>query len=414
MEEVSRKPAYAFVLPRYFSGIAGGAETLAGSLARDLAKRGCAVEIFTTCAKDNRTWENFFPAGKSIEEGVTVRRFRVDDRNLDIWIPKQIAISQGMRLSVDDQLDWMREGVNSTALYEEILRRESEFEKIFFAPYLFSTTFWGSLMLTEKAVLIPCLHDENYAYLDVIASMFRQVKGCLFNSLPEKELAYSLYGEISGGEVGMGFEAFSEEYLLSLKNNFEIDSPYLLYIGRKETGKNVQLLIDYFIYAKDYCKVNPALKLVIAGGGDFKDLHRESALTRNDIVDIAHLTENDKHALMKGALIFCQPSLNESFSIVIMESWLLGVPCLVHGDCAVTSYHVSQSGGGLYFTNEREFSEVLRLISHEKDLVLQMGCSGADYVKRQYSWDAVFCRFQKALECIAKDSNISQVNLENL
>jgi len=52
---------YAFVVPRFGEGIAGGAETLVGALARHLAQRGDRVEVFTTCARDNRTWENEFP-----------------------------------------------------------------------------------------------------------------------------------------------------------------------------------------------------------------------------------------------------------------------------------------------------------------------------------------------------------------
>src|SRR5262245_41662144 len=110
--------SYLFVLPRFFSGIAGGAETLSGNLAKALKMRGDKVEIFTTCAKDNRTWENEFNPGVSIEEGVKVTRFPVDDRNLESWIPKQISISQGMQIGVDAELEWMQEGVNSRLLYE--------------------------------------------------------------------------------------------------------------------------------------------------------------------------------------------------------------------------------------------------------------------------------------------------------
>ena len=96
------------------------------------------------------------------------------------------------------------------------------------------------MMVSDKAILIPCLHDEYIAYMDVIAGMFREARGCLFNALPEKEFAESLYGELKGAEVGMGFEEFDKDYLASLDNQIKINNPYILYLGRKETGKNVR------------------------------------------------------------------------------------------------------------------------------------------------------------------------------
>jgi glycosyltransferase involved in cell wall biosynthesis len=392
-----KKQSYAFVLPRYYSGLAGGAETLASNLAFKLAERGHKVEIFTTCAKDNRTWENHFPPGSFVESNVCISRFPVDERNFDSWIPKQISISQGMKLNLEDQLDWMKEGVNSKGLYTEIVKREDEFDLIFFAPYLFATTFWGSMMVSGKAVLIPCLHDEYYAYLDVIAAMFREAKGALFNAAPEKALSERLYGSIKGKEVGMGFELFSEDYLAELRPLPQISGPYILSMGRKETGKNVHLLIDYFISSKEEYGLDKNLKLVIAGGGSFQDLNRDSVLNRGDILDIGHIPEKEKHALMKNALLFCQPSVNESFSIVIMESWLLGVPCLVHSDCAVTSYHIEESGGGLHFRSEQEFAEAVKCIGSHAGLKEALASAGFDYVKTKYNWESVISRFYDAV-----------------
>lgn len=389
--------SYAFVLPRYFAGLAGGAETLAAALALQLSNGGHKVEIFTTCARDNRTWENAFSPGRSVEGGLIVNRYPVNERDLEVWIPKQISISQGMRLSLEDQLEWMKEGVNSDELYQALLMRQHEFDNIFFAPYLFSLTFWGSLLIPEKAVLIPCLHDEIYAYLEVSAAMFRRVGKALFNSLPEMELAKRLYGKLEGGEVGMGFEPFTDSYLESLSGARTIPGPYILYMGRKETGKGVDLLIDYFITAKESYQLDQKVKLVIAGGGDFKDLHRGQASSRDDIIDVEHIPEREKHALMRNALLFCQPSVNESFSIVIMESWLLGVPCLVNGQCAVTSYHARESGGGLYFENEAEFAETVKLLLSRDELRDEMAAGGYRYVREKYNWPAVLKRFNSVM-----------------
>ena len=75
-----------------------------------------------------------------------------------------------------------------------------------------------------------------------------------------------------------------------------------MYLGRKETGKGVHLLIDNFLEAKE---VNPKLKdlkLIIVGGGSFDDLHRPEALKNPDILDISNVSEEDKRALLANAV----------------------------------------------------------------------------------------------------------------
>lgn len=401
----------AFVLPRFGAGVVGGAEALVGALAEKLKTSGVKVEILTTCARDNRTWENEFSPGESVEDGIVVRRFPVDDRDLDLWIPLQIRLSEGMGLSLDEELTWMEHSVNSTALYSFLREHVSRYRAFIFAPYLFGTTFWGVHLVPERAVLLPCLHDECYAYTAVVRSEFRNARGIIFNALPEKDLAESLFGGLVGGEVGMGFDEFDSEYVESLARPGATEGRYILYVGRKETGKNVQLLIDYFINGKDSKIIPEDLSLVILGGGSFEDLHRPAALNRGDIVDLSHVPEEIKHGYVRHAIALVQPSRNESFSIVLMEAWLLGTPVIVHGSCPVTREHVLQSGGGLYFGDEREFSSVVQRLSQDDELRGILGDAGRNYVREKYCWDAVLQRFSRVMDTIfsaPSESVISQ------
>lgn len=396
----ARARSYAFVLPRFGEGIIGGEVTLVGQLAAELQRRGNPVQILTTCARDNRSWENEYAPGRAEAFGLPITRFPVDARDLEAWIPKQISISEGMNLSLDDQLAWMEHSVNSRALYRHILEEASSFDALFFAPYLFGTTFWGSLLVPERSYLIPCLHDECYAYTDVVASMFRQVAGAVFNAPPEQELACRLYGEIAGGSVGMGFVPPSAAEVEALEPYLPQGARYLLYVGRKETGKNAQLLIDYFIEMKERGAAPADIKLVIAGGGSFDDLQRPQALARGDILDIGRLSEQDKRRLVRHALCLCQPSLNESFSIVLMEAWLLGTPVLVHADCAVTRYQTQRAGGGLYFSSAAEFAAVVAELAGNPRLCTALAQSGRRYVLAEYSWDAVIERFDRVMDSL--------------
>lgn len=402
---------FAFCCPRFGPNIAGGAETLVRELALKLQERGDQIDILTTCAVDNRSWSNELEPGEFNDRTLTVRRFKVDERDLEAWIPRQINISEGLRLSVDDQLEWMQHSVNSSTMLDFIRLNQHRYSALFFAPYLFGTTFWGSLVAPEKSLLISCLHDESYAYLELIRYMFRRVKGVLFNAPPEQELANRLYcdehetiGEIKqqtiretirGGYVGMGFEPTLDRD--KLKPYFEQNFPYLLYLGRKETGKNVHLLLDQFIELKLLLPELKDLKLVIAGAGSFNDLERPEAKSRSDILDLSHLSEHDKLRLIRHALALTQPSTNESFSIVLMESWLLETPVIVNSKCAVTSYHVNMSQAGFSVDSTFELGYVLRKLLAEKELGRALGQSGFNYVRSEYSWGAVLKRFDQVV-----------------
>ncbi len=389
---MNKHPKLAFVVPRFAESIIGGAETLVAKLAESLQSQGYQIDILTTCAIDNRTWENHFPAGNYQEFGLQVKRFEVNQRNLDIWIPLQIKVAEGMILPVKDQLDWMAESVNSQGLYQYIIDEQNNYDLFIFAPYLFGTTFWGSLIIPEKSLLIPCLHDESYAYTEVIQSMFRQVKGFIFNAKAEQDFAESLYGPLLGGEVGMGFDVLHNSYIANLAPYFSEEVTYLLYLGRKETGKNLHLLIDYFNQLQI-----PNLKLVIAGGGDFSDVADLSLLKSGNILDLGRVSEEEKHRLLKYCLALCQPSTNESFSIVLMEAWQFSVPVLVHAKCAVTKQHVIDSQGGLYFASVTELGSVIKTLMEDSQLAETFGENGRKYLLEKYNWPAVTERFQDLL-----------------
>jgi glycosyltransferase involved in cell wall biosynthesis len=402
VEMTSRR--FCFVVPRFFEGIAGGAETLMGALALKLHERGDYVELLATCALDNRTWSNEFPSGESRVSGMRLIRFPVDERDLDSWIPIQVAIHEGKTVSYDDQLTWMKESVNSQALYEYLARTGDSFDAIFFGPYLFGTTLWGSQIHPNKSILIPCLHDECYAYLDVIAAMFRNVRGCLFNAGPEMQLARSIYGDIRGGVVGMGFNPPNKNEIDLLEPYFEQQFPYILYLGRKEMGKNAHILMDYFCEAKGLGLIKHETRLVILGGGSFSDLYRQDLLERGDVIDLPHLSERDKQRVVKHALYLCQPSTNESFSIVLMEAWMLGTPVVVHGECPVTKHHVIESAGGLYISAASDLGGVTQFFSESNNRD-QFATRGLNYVKCEFSWEAVLKRFDSCFSSMIKDDS---------
>lgn len=380
----------AFVLPRFGPGVVGGAELLGWRLAERLAKEH-EVEILTTCALDHFTWVNQLPPGAEMHGDVKVHRFLVDPRDIGIHSELERAIVSGFRLTSQEEIEWLRSGVASTGMEQYLESNSSSYDLIVALPYLFGTTYFTYAAAKDKVVIIPCLHDEPYARLSVVKEMLQGARGLMFNSPPEATLAQSLAGHLAPHtHVGMGFDVFPDDPPLErFKKRSGLKNPFVLYAGRREGGKNTPLLITYFTRYRERKSVD--LDLVFVGSGD-------PIPDRPGIVEIRDFDWNDAAALYGAATIFCQPSVNESFSIVMMQSWLAGTPVMVHGKCAVTRYHCERSNGGLWFDNYAEFEEVLDRLLASPALRSGLGNAGRHYVGKNYSWNAVLSRFNQAAE----------------
>jgi glycosyltransferase involved in cell wall biosynthesis len=254
---------------------------------------------------------------------------------------------------------------------------------------MFGTTYYGCRVCPDKSVLIPCLHDESYAYMSRFKELFPKLRGMIFHSQPEYELADSIYDlskmgtSVLGEGIDTGITGDAERF----RKKYGINEEFILYAGRKDVGKNVNTLIDYFSL---YNAHNPGrLKLILIGGGEIG----VPLQAKNDIIDLGFLPVQDKYDAYAAALLLCQPSLNESFSIVIMESWLCGRPVLVHDKCAVTKDFAIRSDGGLYFSDYWEFTGCLEYLLSNPDTADKMGSFGREFVLENFNWDVVASKY---------------------
>lgn len=384
----------AFVSPRFSEGpTVGGAETLLRKLAERLVAAGWQVDFLATCARNHFTWENEIEPGEKVIAGITVRYFPVDSgRDLGAFIDIQNRISRSVEVSREEELTWHRNNVNSTALYDYLRAEGHRYDKIVMGPYLFALVYFASQIHPERTLLLPCLHNECFAYLKTIREMFLNVSGWLFNSEPERDLATRLYGlDQSRAEiVGMGIDGFQADPE-RFRRSHGLSAPYIIYSGRREPMKGTPLLLDYLDIFRE--RTGRDIKLVLTGSGPYDPPTRLAP----HIIDLGFVTEQDKHDAMAGAVAFCHPSTNESFSIVILESWLAGTPVLVHAAGDVMPDHCRKSKGGLWFRNYPEFEEELSLLLEKPALRDTMGKSGQRYVQTEYAWDSVEGRLLKAL-----------------
>lgn len=396
-----------FVIPWYADGIPGGAEMELREVAGHLHSAGVRLEILTTCVKEfGSDWSvNYYKEGDdSTANGIKIKRFKVKKRDTEAFDSVNAKLMRKALVSPEEEDVFLSEMVNSPDLYNYISEHGDDYSLFVFIPYMFGTTYNGAKIFPEKSVLIPCFHDEGYAYMSRFKELFPQTAGMIFNALPEAELAQRLYGfEESGTKtivMGIGMDTDIVPDPAAFRKKFKINERFILYAGRKDEGKNVHTLVKYYT---EYIKRHETdLRLVLIGGGE---IELPPALVKSGrIVDLGFVDRQDKYNAQGAAEFLCQPSMNESFSLVIMESWLCGRPVLVHENCPVTRNFVSESNGGLYFGNYFEFEGCADYILNHRNTAWLMGSNGKNYVKKNFDWDVIVDKYKKFFKEISGES----------
>ncbi|WP_302337878.1 glycosyltransferase family 4 protein [uncultured Ruminococcus sp.] len=382
-----------FVIPWYGEDIPGGAEMELREVATHLQRAGMDVEILTTCVREfSADWnENYYSAGTAVVEDIAVRRFPVRQRDTAAFDRVNRRLMEGQHLSLQEEKTFVEEMVNSPQLYEYLKDASDDYALYVFIPYMFGTTYYGMQACPEKSVLIPCFHDEAYLYLRLFRQAYIQARGIIYNAMPEMELANKVYDFTTTEQIcmGIGMDTNICADADAFRKAYRIQKPFLLYAGRKDAGKNVHTLLRYFAEYKQR-HGDSDLQLVLIGGGSIEI----PASVRDDVYDLGFVSRQDKYDAMAAAELLCQPSHNESFSLVIMESWLCGRPVLVHSQCAVTRDFARRANGGLYFRNYFEFEGCVQYILTHPEQARTMGQNGGTFVRENFDWDVIVEKYR--------------------
>ncbi|HYR76210.1 MAG TPA: glycosyltransferase family 4 protein [Pyrinomonadaceae bacterium] len=380
------------IVTPWFERFAGGAELLAKGMAREFDKRGIPTMVFTTCSLSpyDSWWKDHYRPGVYDVAGIETRRFAtVKSRaRYDAVIGK---LRRGTNLTARDEQDFFDYGINSSDLVDELAGFTDGDYEIIALPYFHGLTNSVINRYPGKISLIPCFHDEPQFYWGTTEALLRHAKLIFFNSAEEKQMTIRQYGQkvgrriVEGVVTGVGVELLISDDQQGAISPRLPDS-YFVYAGRKEVGKNVRLLCQWFTsYAE---KFRRDTKLIFIGGGD------KSLIPSTDhFIDLGFVSEATKQHVIRQSKGVINLSENESFSIVIMEGWLLGVPAIVSAGCAVTTNHVRRCNGGLYVANGDEFGLALEYLEEQDAVRKILAANGQQYVSREFSFDAVLARY---------------------
>jgi glycosyltransferase involved in cell wall biosynthesis len=387
-----------YVVMRYGSEIAGGAEQHCREFAERMVERGHSVEIATTCAQSYVDWANVYPPGRAVERGVVVHRFPTANARDNVRfneLNQRVLLGDGPR-PLPMQREWMRmQGPYSPALIAWLEANAPRYDVTVFITYLYWTTWAGLRAVAGRTptVLHPTAHDEPPLRLSVFDEVFRLPDEMAFLAPEERDLVMRRFpGAPSGHSVGVGVDLPDDRGvdISGFRAQFGLgDDPYVLYVGRVDPSKGALELLDFFCTYKDR---NPGSERIVFLGQPLMDFP-----DRPDVVATGFVDAAVRDAALAGAAALVQPSYFESFSMVLTEAFAHSRPALVQGRCAVLNGHAQRSGAAIPYRGFAEFEAAIEwLFAHpaEGDA---MGRAGRAYVARDYDWDTVLDKYEVLL-----------------
>ncbi len=403
----------AFVIPWYGRDIGGGAEAEIYGLAHALRQQHPAmhIEILTTTLKEFAADWNVpvHEPGTHMEENITVRRFHptTPDRKHFHYLNGSFLMQTTGPCPKDHNKSplpyfaeayFLRRMIRSPSLIEYMRKHINDYDAFVMIPYMFALTVEACMLAGSKAMLIPCLHHEKYAFLNVYRKAFGTIGASLCHVRSEARLFANLYRSapvptMIGEQVDVHMRLGNAK---RFQKKYGINTPFLLYAGRQIEGKNVPLMVRYF---EQFRMNNPEwaeLQLVLIGKGDLDYTGKPG------IHSLGFIPAEDKMDAYRASLALFMMSTNESFSIVMMEAWLQETPVIVSSHCEVTSDHVKDCGGGYAITSEQEFTEAVIDLLSNQNKAQQLGIKGRNYVLENFSPEKVTANFCAALEALRK------------
>ncbi len=385
----------AFVVQRYGTEVVGGAELHCRWIAEHVAARH-DVTVLTTTAIDYLSWHNVLPAGETRVNGVRVLRFPVArERRIETFDPvaNQVCFFEH---TDEEERRWLEEhGPVTPALVEHLRAHEQDYDAIVFFSYRYWTSYFGLQVAPHKSLLVPTAEHDRVLYLRLFREFFRRPAAIVFNTPEERELIERTTGnqDLPGEVVGTGIERPPAVPLDEVAPRLDLLGDYFVYVGRIEPEKGCAVMIDHFLRWQRETRATATLALFGRSTMSFS----ENAHIRL----MGVVPDGEKLAAIARARALVMPSRHESLSMVVLESWMMGRPVLVNGDCEVLRGQVLRANGGLYYRRYDEFAAAMDLLMGQPDLADRLGAQGQQYFQANYAWERVMEKYERLLAIAA-------------
>ena len=187
-----------------------------------------------------------------------------------------------------------------------------------------------------------------------------------------------------------------------LKKRYGIPERYYLYLGTLEPRKNISRLIEAYHAALEK---EPSLPMLVIAGGKgwlYDDIFNsvKKLNIEDKIVFTGYVRDEDVADLMRGARLFCFPSLYEGFGMPPLEAMACGTP-VITSDCSSLPEVVGECGIKVDPYSVENIADAL-LRANNEDFYKEQRTAGLKQADC-FSWEKSADKLLRRLELLTND-----------
>lgn len=374
-------PAYAF----------GGPVNVAFHLSKALSKKGHALVVYTTNAKDTKS-KLKANLNSSINE-IIVRRFRILSfplfKNYKPFITPQLL---GFARNEVKNFDIIH--LHEYRTFQNVILHH--YAKKYGVPYVLQAH--GSLPRIIAKGKLKKVYDFLFGYrllrdaFKVFALNEVEFKQYVRMGVPKENI------EVMPNGINLSeFDNFPSKG--SFKKKFKIgdDEKILLFLGRIHKIKGLNILVQAFAeIAKEFSKT----KLVIVGPDDgylstVETLVKQLGIDADNVLITGSLFDKEKIEAYIDSFVYVLPSLYEAFPMTILEAYACSKP-VIASNLASLSKIITEGKTGLLFENgnEKELYRCLAFALKNSLKMEKMGLVCREFVEESFSLESIVNNFE--------------------
>jgi glycosyltransferase involved in cell wall biosynthesis len=178
----------------------------------------------------------------------------------------------------------------------------------------------------------------------------------------------------------------------------------ILYIGRLTVTKNVDLLIK----AVSLCK-RKDFELIIAGPdfGTLKYLKKLAVKLQIEdrIIFKGRISESEKLQLLSESTVFVHPSLEDIFSLSLIEAVGVGIPSIAFGVESNPEIFENDSGLIVQGYDEKSLANSIDYLLNNEKKRIQISKNGIKSASEKFNWNCTVKNLEKFYFDIKSDNN---------
>lgn len=197
-----------------------------------------------------------------------------------------------------------------------------------------------------------------------------------------------------------GYRSLPEKGRFRQKINVPIDRRLLLFLGRINFKKGLDLLIPAFSIVK---RRYPEVKLAIVGPDNERFLvNVRRWCVEFDVVDDViicdHLESQEVREAYVDSDVFVLPSYSENFGMTVAEAMACGCPVVISDQVNIWREVKQAKAGAVVGLKIEKIAEAIIVLLEDSEMAGEMGKAGRNLVQTSYTWDSISVELQRIYE----------------